>query len=371
MRVLMISKALVVGAYHKKLEELARLGVELHVVIPEHWGGQRPEKAQGASYTIHLLPVFLSGYHHFHFYRGIGRVIGSLRPDVVHIDEEAYSFVTYQVIRHTSRFSIPSLFFNWQNILKTYPLPFSYFEQYNFRHAATAIAGSEEAREVLRGKGCTIPIHVIPQFGVDPEDFSRRPSDRLMIDLFGSTDVFVIGYGGRLVKEKGLLTLVRAFARLPNTSRLLLVGSGPLKQQILATARALDAAGRIVVCDQVPSHEMPRYLSCLECLVLPSEARRSWKEQFGRILIEAMACGVPVVGADTGEIPNVIGDAGLVFQSGNVDDLHEKLSMIFQDNRLRNVLREKGLARVHSQFTQRHIAERTYEVYKSVLRQSA
>jgi glycosyltransferase involved in cell wall biosynthesis len=366
MRVLMVSKALVVGAYHRKLEELARLGVDLHLVLPHRWGKQYPEKTQGNGYRVYRLPVLFSGHNHFHFYRNIGRVIRSVRPDIVHIDEEAYSFVTYQVMRHTSRYLIPSLFFNWQNIFKNYPFPFSYFERYNFRHAKVAIAGNEEAKNILREKGCTIPIHVIPQFGVDPEDFSRRPSEPLMVKLFGTTKVAVIGYAGRLVEEKGLLTLVKAFARLPDDTRLLLLGSGPFKERILATARSSGIAHRVVMCDHVPSHEMPEYLSCLHCLVLPSEARPNWKEQFGRILIEAMACSVPVIGADSGEIPNVVGDAGLIFQPGNSDDLSQKLMMILQDDRLHDSLSRKGVERVLTHFTQRHVAKRTYEVYKSM-----
>lgn len=367
MRVLMVSKALVVGAYHKKLEELVRLGVDLHLVIPHRWAKQYPEKTQGADYAMYQVPVFFSGHNHVHFYRNIGRVVRTVRPDIAHIDEEPYSFVTYQVMRHTSRYCIPSLFFTWQNIFKQYPFPFSHFERYNFRRARAAIAGNEEARNVLRGKGCTIPIHVIPQFGVDPQDFSRRPSERLKVKLFGTTKVTVIGYGGRLVEEKGLLTLVKAFARLPDTTRLLMLGNGPLKDRILATARSLSIAERVVMCDHVPSHEMPEYLNCLHCLVLPSEVRPNWKEQFGRILIEAMACSVPVIGADSGEIPNVVGDAGLIFHSGNSDDLYGKLMMIVQDGQLHDSLRQKGLERVLSLFTQRYVAERTYEVYKSIM----
>ena len=84
---------------------------------------------------------------------------------------------------------------------------------------------------------------------------------------------------------------------------------------------------------QVPSTEIPRLLNELDVLVLPSLTRRNWKEQFGRILIEAMACEVPVVGSSSGEIPHLIADAGLVFPEGDVEALRDALCKLMQDAR--------------------------------------
>ena len=79
---------------------------------------------------------------------------------------------------------------------------------------------------------------------------------------------------------------------------------------------------------------MARYLARMSVLVLPSLTTARWKEQFGRVLIEAMALGVPVIGSDSGEIPWVIGDAGLVFPEGNSAVLRERLRALFHDERL-------------------------------------
>ena len=65
---------------------------------------------------------------------------------------------------------------------------------------------------------------------------------------------------------------------------------------------------------QIPSDQVAVEMRKLHALVLPSRTTPRWKEQFGRVLIEAMACGVPPVGSDSGEIPHVIDDAGLVFR---------------------------------------------------------
>jgi glycosyltransferase involved in cell wall biosynthesis len=113
---------------------------------------------------------------------------------------------------------------------------------------------------------------------------------------------------------------------------------------------------------------MPRYLNILDCLVLPSHTRPNWKEQFGRVLIEAMACEVPVIGSNSGEIPNVIGHAGLIFPEGNTQALRDCLQKLFEDKMIRMNLGRAGRIRAEKYFTQRKIAEDIVEVYKSVIR---
>ena len=79
-------------------------------------------------------------------------------------------------LRAAARLGIPSLFFTWQNLTRSYPWPFRHFEQANYARAACAIAGNPTAVRVLREKGYAGPVAVIPQFGVDPEIFSPAPS---------------------------------------------------------------------------------------------------------------------------------------------------------------------------------------------------
>jgi len=369
MRILMISKALVIGAYHKKINELANLGVEVHLLIPTTWGSQAPEITKADGYAIYTLPIQFTGKNHFHFYNGLLSVIDAVRPELLHIDEEPYSVVTFQAMRHAKKKKIASLFFTWQNIYKRYPFPFSAIERYNYRVARVAIAGNHEAKEVLRKKGFAKNIFVVPQFGVDPELYTKRAESRIKIkeQLFQSAHVQVIGFIGRLVEEKGILTLIEAVSKLPENCRLLLVGSGPLEKRILQMAKKLGLDQRAVLVKNVPSEQVPHYLNCLDCLVLPSLTRPNWKEQFGRVLIEAMACEVPVIGSDSGEIPNVIGDAGLIFKEGDVAGLLEKLRAILSGHHLQKEYQKRGLARVLAQFTQKHVAMQTMSVYREAL----
>ncbi|MBI4654811.1 MAG: glycosyltransferase family 4 protein [Nitrospirae bacterium] len=367
MKLLMISKALVVGAYHKKLDELDRLGIDLHLVIPTSWGRQKLEVSGGNEYKIYPMKVFFNGKNHFHFYRGLFSIINTVKPDIVHIDEEHYTIVTFQAMRLAKAAGAKTLFFTWQNIYKRYPFPFSWIESYNFRNADVAIAGNIEAKEVLAKKGFVKEVAVIPQFGVDPKMFQKMESSDLKSQIDIKNNTFIIGFMGRLVEEKGVLCLVDAVAKLESEFTLLFIGSGTLRGDILSRAHKLGLLERVKIIDQVPSIDVPQYLNCFDCLVLPSLTKSNWKEQFGRVLIEAMACEVPVIGSSSGEIPNVIGDAGLVFREGDTADLTGKLQMLLNDKDLRESLGKKGRERVLNNYTQKIMASATFEVYKKLL----
>jgi glycosyltransferase involved in cell wall biosynthesis len=184
-----------------------------------------------------------------------------------------------------------------------------------------------------------------------------------------NSNSLVVGFMGRLVEEKGILDLLEAISRVSGEHVLLFIGSGQLKGEILQKAKKLGLEGRVKIIDHVSSMKVPDYLSCFDVLVLPSLTKMNWKEQFGRVLIEAMACEVPVIGSSSGEIPSVIGDAGLVFQEGNVGDLVNKIELIMTDNNQRKALGKKGRKRVLDNFTHKIVAERTFRVYQYLMQQ--
>ena len=187
---------------------------------------------------------------------------------------------------------------------------------------------------VLRSKGYAGKLVVIPQFGVDPDVYSpiQQPTTQLPNDT--TTRLFRIGYaGGRLVREKGIDILLRAVGGLQGNWELRILGGGPDKARLQALAQQLGIGLRVHFDASIPSIEVPNYLRQIDLAVLPSITRPNWKEQFGRALIEAMACQVPVIGSNSGEIPNVIGDAGLIFPEGDVAALHAHIETLQRDPR--------------------------------------
>lgn len=367
MKVLLVSKALVVGMYQRKLEELARQpGIELTALVPEGWRDgltghiTRLERGYTEGYRLVAAPLRFNGLFHLHYYPTLPRVLDEVRPDVLHMDEEPYNLATWLALRAADRRGIKSLFFTWQNLTRTYPWPFRHFEQANYRRARHAIAGNPTAVNVLAAKGYRGPTTVIAQFGVDPTLFAPSGAD-----LNNQRHKLVIGYAGRLVPEKGISVLLTACAQLPPADwSLRILGDGPERLSLERLTAELGIAAQVTFLGHMPSTETPAYYRALDVLVLPSLSRPNWVEQFGRVLIEAMACGAPVIGSASGEIPWVIGDAGILFPEGDAAALATALRGLLEDVELRRNLARRGRERVLQHFTQAHIAEATANVYR-------
>ena len=369
MRVLMISKALVAGTSQRKLEELAKCpGVELTLVTPEYWRSddgskQGLERLYTSGYDMVVTPLALNGNFHLHFYPRLGSIMRKIKPEIVHIDEEPYNFSTFHAMWLSHRIGARSLFFTWQNLYRDYPPPFRQVERYNYRHTRMALAGNRDAAEVLKRKGYSGPVRIIPQFGFDTDIYRRaQPRPPRVVDA-----PFTLGFVGRLVETKGLPTMVEALTMLPGYCRVVFTGNGPMKSSLEEQAARLGVAERVTFKSGVPTYEVPNVLQEFDVLVLPSLTRPNWKEQFGRVLCEAMACETPVIGSDSGEIPYVIDNAGLVFHEGNAQELSACVRQLLDNPNLYAELAQKGRQRVLDNYTQEQIARQTYEVYQEML----
>lgn len=363
----MVSKACLVGAYQTKLEEIAKFeDVTLAVIVPPVWrdpaGDVLLERGHTNGYRMIVDPLRFNGQFHLHYYPLLRQRLESFQPDILHMDEEPYNLATWLGVRHAKAAGVKTLFFSWQNIARRYPFPFSMMERQVLDAADYALMGNNAAAEVWLSKGYRGPYRVVPQFGVNPDLFHPPPRrDR--------GRGFVIGSAGRrLVADKGIDILLRAVAQLPGVWRLQIAGSGPEQRALEQLARELGIAGRVQFDGVIPSAQMPAYLQQLDVLALPSRTLPNWKEQFGRVLIEAMACGVAVVGSDSGEIPNVIGDAGLIFPEEDDQALRAHLQALIEQEGLRDALGEAGRRRVLERYTQAQIAAQTVDVYREMVR---
>ncbi len=364
-RVLMVSKALVVGIYQRKLELIAQQGIDLRVVVPPVWKDERGdmplERAYTSGYQLDVLPIRMNGNFHLHFYAGLGQVIREFKPHIVHIDEEPYNLSAWQALYHAQQVNAKSVFFSWQNLKRDYPIPFRWGERWALNNADYLLVGTDSAGEVWREKGYTRPLRTIPQFGTDTALFA--PPD----DVLPRREVFTIGYVGRLVEEKGIGVLLEAVAQLSGDWRLKILGGGPMREALEYQAINLGIRPRVEFLAQVPSTQIPIFYHTLDVLALPSLTRPNWKEQFGRVLVEAMASGVPVIGSDSGAIPGVIGDAGLIVPENDASALAERLAQLQADFSLSAHLSMLGRERALTHFTHEGIAAQTVAVYQELM----
>lgn len=372
MRVLYVSKASRVAAYREKLAVLHER-VATTLVTPRRWGGTPWEPAPfDGGLDVRRLPAAFHGHNHLHLYRGLGPILDRGAYDLVHVDEEPYSLATGQVGRLARRRGVPWVFFAWQNLSKRLPPPFGLLRRRVFRDAAGAIAGTGAAARVLRSAGFEGPVLVSPQMGVAPERFrpdpEAREARRAALGIGPST--FLAGYVGRLVTEKGVGLAVQTLRALPRV-HLALVGGGPEAERLTALAARLGVSGRLHAVGPVSSLEVPGWLAALDVLVLPSRTTAGWAEQFGRVLVEAMACEVPVVASDSGAIPEVVGRVGRIVPEGSVEALAEALRELAEDEGGRRLLGREGRVRVLAFYTHQRVVDAQVAFYRRLLGREA
>ena len=368
MRVLMISKTFVASTSQRKLEELAKFhDVELTLLTPAYWQSddgskQVLEPLYTNGYRMIITTMVFNGHFHLYYYPQLQKIMREVQPEILHIDEEPYNFATFQAMRIAKHKQIPALFVAWQNIYRDYPPPFHQIERYNYRHSKLALAGNLDVAEVLKRKGFSGPIRILP-LSVDSNIYQRTEPRALR----ASNEPFTIGYVGRLVEPKGLTLLVEALSDLPDFCRVVFIGHGPMKGELEVLARRLNVINRVVFKEAIPPQDVPIEMQKMDVFVLPSLTRPNWMEQFGRVLIEAMACETPVIGSSSGEIPRVIDNAGLIFPEGNAQELIRSIRKLLDDPELYAQLATKGRQRVLEHYTQERIARQIYEAYQEMM----
>jgi glycosyltransferase involved in cell wall biosynthesis len=323
---------------HRRRElALRRLGVEIAVVAPYEYGcdwAPTPIEPELPHWRSRLLNKNSIPFHIWDP-RALRRAVLEYDPELVDIHEDCYFPAAAQAVLAAA--GRPVTMFAAQNIPKRHPLPIRRLRSWVFRRVAAFYACSAQAADVLRQWGYQSRIEVIP-YGVEDELFQVRPGGER------------VGFVGSLVPQKGLADL------LPFGSRLLCVGSGPLADQV-------RAAGGEVALARSPE-ELAGQLERMGVLVMPSRTLPGLKEQFGRAAVEAMAAGVPVVAYDSGALPEVIGDAGVIVPEGDRKELMRTVESVLETP---DSLAQRGRARAWERYRWPRVAEQMLALYQKAL----
>ncbi|MCU0551071.1 MAG: hormogonium polysaccharide biosynthesis glycosyltransferase HpsO [Leptolyngbya sp. Prado105] len=387
MKILVASHSYIVDLNCEKLRVLANLepGIEVTIIVPKRWkpGGVMKDTIETRSReegSFRVVPVSNFSQNNqglLTFGADLVSLIKSFQPDIIQVEQgsKSLAYAEFITLNRLLNLKAKNLFFTWWNLPYHLKFPVSLLEAYNLKNTDGIVVGNQDGAEILRDRGFTGKMSVMPQLGVDDSLFCPQSQPELAAKLGIQSDDFVVGFVGRFVPEKGILTLVKALEKLRDRRwKLLLLGRGELKAEIQKQAEESGVSNRLIWIESVPHADVYRYINLMNTLVLPSETTdqfktftsAGWKEQFGHVLIEAMACQVPVIGSDSGEIPNVIGDAGLVFPEGNVEELSDRLARLIDDRDFASDLGQQGYQRAIAKYTNRALAKELLEFYRSL-----
>ncbi|MGC8594964.1 MAG: glycosyltransferase family 4 protein [Candidatus Kryptoniota bacterium] len=374
MRILLIDKNLVEPVNYKKWEILSsKSNVELRAVFPSRWMENfrmcsLPEDFK-PSFPVRSLPVVWPGFENRSFYlRGLAKEIRKFKPEVIIGFEEPFSLFALQItaLRRLYARSAKLILYSWDNLAKGryYPyrprLLYGIIERIVLKQANLLLTANREGEEYFRSAYDTEVRKLY--FGVDLNGADRINSSA---DIDGiqlpSVGRFVVGYVGRLLEMKGIDTLLKAISICNKEIGLVIVGSGPFEDRLKTIAVDLGISQRVSFISAVDPYKARLIIRKLDVLVLPSLTTKRWKEQFGRVLVEAMSCGVPVIGSSSGAIPEVIGDAGIVFNEGDPVSLARAIGKLESDKALRIDFSRRGLLR-SKEFSAERFADRLYSM---------
>ncbi|WP_454778571.1 glycosyltransferase [Georgenia muralis] len=377
MRVLRISHSAVTEAWRERERLLRARGVDVELLSASRWdvGGAlvtlrpRPGEAVEGVATVGSHPALFI-YDPRPLWRALGR-----GWDVLDIHEEPFALATAEILllRSLRRVRAPYVLYSAQNIDKRYPPPFRWFERWALRHASGVSVCNAEAGRIVVRKGFPGVADVIP-LGVDTDQFAPSAPDPVTASVVGGSTKgpaldggpgVRVGYVGRLAPHKGVDVLLDAVVGDPRLA-LRVAGEGPDLESL--RERAAAAGHRVELVGSLAADDLPDFYRSLDVLAVPSLDTRGWREQFGRVAVEAMACGTPVVASDSGALPDVVGEAGLLVPPGDAVALREALLRAGLDTDLARRMRAAGLRRAAG-CDWAAVAERYLTMYRRVTRQ--
>ncbi|AKQ69026.1 Poly(glycerol-phosphate) alpha-glucosyltransferase [Myxococcus hansupus] len=374
-RLITLSHSYVVGLNRRLANEMARVGEgawDVTTLAPRFFHGDlspltlRLEPGEAA--RTEGVRAFFSRSLHTFLYGPELRAHLARGADLVHVWEEPYVLAGLEAALLTPR-HVPRVFCSAQNLSKRYPPPFAQAERFVVQRSAGWVAWGETVRDNLltRPGYAERPSRFIPM-GVDVELFRPdRAAGASLHQELGWTEAGppVVGYLGRFVPEKGVPLLMAALDALATPWRALIVGGGPMEEALRGwAARHGD---RVRVLTGVPHTGVPRALNAMDLLCAPSQTTPRWREQFGRMLAEGFACGVPVLGSDSGEIPRTVGDAGLVLPEASVSAWTGALADLLESPQRRRELAERGRERAVTRFSWPVVARAHLDFFDAVL----
>lgn len=312
----------------------SHLGHEIDLVIPASWNSnlhgslsyQPDSRTDG--HLNHIFPtrtVFKGKGNLFFFHpTDILQILNHQKYDAIFIIQETWTMATtmIELLRPYSLNKSTKLFIGVdQNLKKKIHFLSRYIERFNVRNTQALLCVNKEIVDVLRWKGINTDCYWRP-WSYDEDSYPELASPP-------KSEPIRLGYLGRLTREKGLESLLVAQKILLNQdikTELVIAGGGPLEEHFK------NKEG-ITFLGMFPHDQAQKFYEKIDFFILPSLTTSTWKEQFGRVIIESVAAGKLVIGSSSGAIPEVLGRLGIdyIFNEGNSTDMARVISLAIQN----------------------------------------
>jgi glycosyltransferase involved in cell wall biosynthesis len=330
MKILVVGHSLVVDSNRKFWSVMAGTqNTEVTLILPEKWNSNLVNEV---SYTLNPeidkniknapIPVYFKGNGSLYFYHLIKffKLLNSTKFDAIIVTQETWSFSALQlgVLKTFTKNRRTNAYLSLCQNIKKEKLKFAHpLERFitsfykKIFYCETAIC------DVLTWKKINNPTAYWP-FSFDGELYHKTVSQ------LETQKTLRLGYIGRLSEEKGIDTLLTAFEKLKKEMpiELTVAGNGPLKDKM--------SGDGIKFLGTIPHNKAHLFYQDVDIIILPSKTTTFWKEQFGRVIIEAVASGKPVIGSTSGAIPEVLSHIGIknIFHEGNAEALAEQIRLL-------------------------------------------
>jgi glycosyltransferase involved in cell wall biosynthesis len=220
------------------------------------------------------------------------------------------------------------------------------------------LACATKSAEAIRNYGMPASVLISIAWAPNlPRKKQDGSADSLLLPRKQPGDFFV-GFAGRITAAKGWRVLLAALTQLPENFKSLIAGGGEEEAELRQCCEAPALRSRVHCLGVLDTSSMTSFYSALDVFVLPSLTTERWTEQFGFVLAEAMACGVPVIGSNSGAIPEVIGDCGIIVPENDSKELAAAIQTMANDESLRTRCVKCGGDRFEREFSIHAYAEK-------------
>ncbi len=253
-----------------------------------------------------------------------------------------------------------------------------YIKRYTLNQADHFICYTNRAKKALIKEGVNRKKIDIVRLGVDLKKFKIKRSNRIggeaKLNINKKKNQLTILFVGRLVEEKGVMDLYNAFKKvkrqMPKVKeynlKLKIIGQGKLKKKLERLIKKDNLQGSVFIKNKRYG-QMPEVYQQADIFVIPSKTTKTWEEQYGMVLIEAMACGLAIIGYQSGAIPELLDKAGVLIKEGETNDLKEKLQLLVESDKYRKKLSFLSALRAKKFFDSRRTALQIKKIYQKLV----